>query len=111
MKRRRKNRTKSRVRAKVEWPFRILKRVFGFTRVRYRGLKKNHEWLPAAFALVNLYQHRKRVHRKQLRLRTINRNLCPFRLTHSGDTPLAIKAAPILPFETSSSTVQLPERG
>ena len=56
---RRKNRTKARVRSKVEWPFRILKRVFGFTKVRYRGLKKNHEWLLAAFALVNLYQHRK----------------------------------------------------
>lgn len=55
----RKNRTKSRVRAKVEWPFRILKRVFGYTKVRYRGIKKNHEWLLAAFALVNLYQHRK----------------------------------------------------
>ena len=58
---RRKNRTKSKVRAKVEWPFRILKRVFGFTKVRYRGLKKNHEWLLAAFALVNLYLHRKRL--------------------------------------------------
>jgi len=57
----RKNRTKSRVRAKVEWPFRILKRVFGFIKVRYRGLKKNHEWLCAAFALVNLYQHRNRL--------------------------------------------------
>ena len=57
----RKNRTKSRVRAKVEWPFRILKRVFGFVKVRYRGLKKNHEWLLTAFALVNLYQHRKRL--------------------------------------------------
>jgi IS5 family transposase len=57
---RRKNRTKARVRSEVEWPFRILKRVFGFTKVRYRGLKKNHEWLLAAFALVNLYQHRKR---------------------------------------------------
>jgi transposase, IS5 family len=56
-----KNRTKSKVRAKVEWPFRILKRVFGFTKVRYRGLKKNHEWLLAAFALVNLYLHRKRL--------------------------------------------------
>jgi IS5 family transposase len=49
------------VRSKVEWPFRILKRVFGFTKVRYRGLKKNHEWLLTAFALVNLYQHRKRL--------------------------------------------------
>jgi transposase, IS5 family len=49
------------VRSKVEWPFRILKRVFGFVKVRYRGLKKNHEWLLAAFALVNLYQHSKRL--------------------------------------------------
>jgi IS5 family transposase len=44
----------------VEWPFRILKRIFGFTKVRYRGLQKNHQWLLAAFALVHLYQHRKR---------------------------------------------------
>ena len=58
---RRKNRIKSTVRAKVELPFRVLKRVFGFTKVRYRGLKKNHEWLLTAFALVNIYQHRKRL--------------------------------------------------
>ena len=57
----RKNRTKLRVRAKVEWPFRILKRVFKYTKVRYRGLKKNHAWLLTAFAVVNLYQHRKRL--------------------------------------------------
>ena len=57
----RKNRTKSRVRAKVEWPFRILKRVFGYTKVRYRGILKNHHWHLAAFALVNLYQHRRRL--------------------------------------------------
>lgn len=57
----RKNRTKARVRAKVEWPFRVLKRVFGFTKVRYRGLKKNHEWLCAAFASINIYQHRRRL--------------------------------------------------
>jgi IS5 family transposase len=58
---RRKNATKSRVRTKVEHPFRILKRVFGFTKVRYRGIWKNHQWLCAAFALVNLYQHRNRL--------------------------------------------------
>jgi len=58
---RRKNTTKARVRSKVEHPFRILKRVFGFTKVRYRGLRKNHAWLCAAFALVNLYQHRNRL--------------------------------------------------
>ena len=57
----RKNTTKARVRAKVEHPFRILKCIFGFTKVRYRGLRKNHQWLCAAFALVNLYQHRKRL--------------------------------------------------
>jgi IS5 family transposase len=64
----RKNHTKARVRAKVEWPFRILKRVFGFTKVRYRGLKKNHEWLCAAFALANLYLKRKRLAKINLRL-------------------------------------------
>lgn len=37
-----KNRSKSRVRAKVEHPFRILKRIFGFEKIRYRGLAKNH---------------------------------------------------------------------
>jgi IS5 family transposase len=64
----RKNRTKARVRAKVEWPFRILKRVFGFTMVRYRGLKKNHEWLCAAFAAVNIYQHRRRLAKINLQM-------------------------------------------
>jgi len=56
-----KNRTKSSVRAKVEHPFRILKRIFGFDKVRYRGLAKNHHRLCACFALVNLYLHRKRL--------------------------------------------------
>lgn len=65
---RRKNRTKARVRSKVEWPFRILKRVFGFVKVRYRGLKKNHEWLCAAFAAINIYQHRRRLAKINLRL-------------------------------------------
>lgn len=56
-----KNRVKARVRAKVEHPFRILKRIFGFEKVRYRGLKKNHQRLCSCFALVNLYLHRKRL--------------------------------------------------
>jgi IS5 family transposase len=64
----RKNHTKARVRAKVEWPFRIVKRVFGFTKVRYRGLNKNHEWLCAAFALANLYKNRKRLAKSNLQL-------------------------------------------
>jgi len=58
---RRKNTTKSRVRAKVEHVFRILKRVFGFDRTRYRGIAKNHHRLCANFALINLYLHRKRL--------------------------------------------------
>ena len=56
-----KNRSKSSVRAKVEHPFRILKRIFGFDKVRYRGLAKNHHRLCACFALTNLYLHRKRL--------------------------------------------------
>lgn len=49
-----KNRTKSTVRAKVEHVFCILKRQFGFTKVRYRGLDKNANHLFVAFALVNI---------------------------------------------------------
>ncbi len=57
----RKNTTKACLKAKVEHPFRILKLVFGFTKVRYRGIRKNYQRLCAAFALVNLYQHRNRL--------------------------------------------------
>ncbi len=56
-----KNRSKSSVRPKVEHPFHILKRIFGFDKVRYRGLAKNHHRLCTCFALVNLYLHRKRL--------------------------------------------------
>ena len=63
-----KNRIKARVRSKVEWPFRVLKRVFGFVKVRFRSLKKNHEWPCAAFAAINVYHHRKRLARINQRL-------------------------------------------
>ena len=53
------NRTKSRVRAKVEHPFLILKRVFGFSKVRYRRLDKNANRLFVACGLVNLYMARR----------------------------------------------------
>jgi IS5 family transposase len=56
-----KNRSKSSAGAKVERPFRILKRVFGFDKVRHRGIAKNHHRLCANFAPVNLYLHRKRM--------------------------------------------------
>ncbi len=48
------NRNKSRVRAKVEHQFGIIKRQFGFTKVRYRGLSKNAHRLIVACALSNL---------------------------------------------------------
>ncbi|HFD86415.1 MAG TPA: IS5 family transposase, partial [Gammaproteobacteria bacterium] len=54
-----KNRTKSRVRARVEYPFLVLKRIFGFDKVRYRGLEKNANWLFVACGLVNLYMARR----------------------------------------------------
>jgi IS5 family transposase len=52
---REKNRTKSRVRSKVEHVFGVLKLKFGFVKVRYRGIAKNANRLFAAFALVNLF--------------------------------------------------------
>jgi len=56
-----KNRTKSRVRSKVEHVFGTLKLKFGFTKVRYRGLKKNANRLFATLALVNLFTVRKKL--------------------------------------------------
>jgi hypothetical protein len=56
-----KNRVKARVRGKVEHPFRILKSIFGFEKVRYRGIQKNHHRQCASFALVNLHLHRRRL--------------------------------------------------
>lgn len=43
------------VRAKVEHPFRVIKRQFGHVKVRYRGLKKNTARLRTLFALSNLW--------------------------------------------------------
>jgi len=50
-----KNRTKSRVRAKVEHVFGVIKRIFGFQKVRYRGLDKNAHRLFVTCALTNLF--------------------------------------------------------
>lgn len=46
---------KASIRAKVEHPFRVIKRQFGYTAVRYRGLKKNTAQLITLFALANLW--------------------------------------------------------
>lgn len=56
---RRGNRTKSRVRAKVEHVFGVMKRGFGFTRLRYKGLSKNEHYLLITCALVNMVMAKK----------------------------------------------------
>src|SRR5437660_1603466 len=56
-----KNRTKSRVRSKVEHVFAVMKLKFGYVKLRYRGLQKNATQLFAVCALVNLYLARKKL--------------------------------------------------
>ena len=51
-------RIKAGIRAKVEHPFRVIKRQFGFVKVRYRGLKKNTAQLTTLFSLSNLWRVR-----------------------------------------------------
>ena len=55
------NRNKSRVRAKVEHTIGVIKRIFGFQKVRYRGLAKNLHRLEVTAALANLYTVRRRL--------------------------------------------------
>ena len=51
-------RKKASIRAKVEHPFRVIKRQFGLVKVRYRGLLKNRLQLTTLFALSNLWMAR-----------------------------------------------------
>ena len=55
---------KARIRAKVEHPFRVIKRQFGYTKVRYRGLKKNTLQFTTLFALSNLWMARQHLQAK-----------------------------------------------
>ena len=55
----RKIEAKAQVRAKVEHPFRVIKRQFGYTKVRFRGLAKNTAQLITLFALSNLWMARR----------------------------------------------------
>ena len=56
-----KNRNKSRIRARVEHVFGVIKRLWGFGKVRYRGLKKNATRAFTALALANIYLSRERL--------------------------------------------------
>jgi transposase, IS5 family len=49
---------KASIRAKVEHPFRVIKRQFGYVKTRYRGLKKNGAQIATLFALSNLWMAR-----------------------------------------------------
>lgn len=53
------NRTKSKVRAKVDHAFLVIKRIFGWAQVRYRRLAKNTHWLQISCGLANLYVSRR----------------------------------------------------
>ena len=53
-----KNRTKSNVRSRVEHPFLVIKKIFGFFQVRYRGLMRNRARFEVVCALTNLYLKR-----------------------------------------------------
>lgn len=55
------NRARSRIRAHVEHPFHVVKRLWGFAKVRYRGLAKNAARAFTLFALANLYLLRHRL--------------------------------------------------
>jgi transposase, IS5 family len=56
-----KNRTKSKIRARVEHAFGVIKRVFGFAKVRYRGLAKNGSRMFVTAALANIFLVRRRL--------------------------------------------------
>jgi IS5 family transposase len=55
------NRARSKARARGEHAFHVVKRLWGFTKVRYRGLTKNTARLFAVFALANLYLMRRKL--------------------------------------------------
>lgn len=56
-----KNRTKSKVRAKVEHPFHVMKCQFRYRKVRYKGLDKNANWVFIQCALINLVMSKNRL--------------------------------------------------
>lgn len=63
---------KASVRYKVEHAFRVIKRQFGHTKVRYRGLAKNTAQLPILFALSNLWMARQQLMAMQGQVRPLD---------------------------------------
>jgi IS5 family transposase len=58
-KQQRSNRKKSKVRARVEHVFAVIKRQWGFSKVRYRGLAKNATRAFVTLAMANIYLARR----------------------------------------------------
>ena len=54
-------RIKVSIRAKVEQPFRVIKRQLGLVKVRYRGLKKNTAQITTLLALSNSWMARRKL--------------------------------------------------
>jgi IS5 family transposase len=54
-------RRKAQIRARVEHPFRVVKRQFRYMKVRFKGLMKNTAQVVTLFALANLYLARKQL--------------------------------------------------
>jgi IS5 family transposase len=54
-------RLKAQVRARGEHAFRVVKRQFGYVKVRYRGLAKNTAQLHTLFALANIWMVRRQL--------------------------------------------------
>ena len=52
---------KASIRAKVEHPFRVIKRQFGLAKVRFKGLAKNTAHVITLFALSNLWMVRRKL--------------------------------------------------
>jgi transposase, IS5 family len=51
----------SRIRATVEHPFLVVKRLWGHGKVRYRGIKKNLAQMQTLFGLANLFRVRRQL--------------------------------------------------
>ena len=67
-------RLKSKLRAHVEHPFRVIKQQFGYRKVPYKGLAKNAHHLNMLFALSNLYLCRRQLANQYAVLRLLCKN-------------------------------------
>jgi light-regulated signal transduction histidine kinase (bacteriophytochrome) len=63
---------KASIRARVEHPFRIIKRQFGFVKARYKGLLKNDNQLAMLFTLANLFRVDQMIRQWEISVKTGN---------------------------------------